>query len=1095
MRRVIRSALLAAPSALIAAAGMVAALDAAALHIGLLEPVADLLPIEPDLSQPVTTGTAAIALIGLAVGLHRRKRFAWWLAVIVLLAALLVQIDLLRHVVGAVLAAVCLGTLIVVRRRFRVETGIHSRRLALLLCGIGAFLAVASVSASVGSALRIIGPATDARDVGSALISWLAFGDPGLAVPPHLRAGVLVGATLLARLAIAVGVIVALAPGEVPVRPRAELRAAEVAGLYGRGALLSFQLGPDASRFTVDGVDATLAYGRDRRVAVLLGDPIGPSREARRLLSAFIHACRRVDWIVAVYQASSAALTPLRAFGFHTYRIGQEALLDLASFDMNGSRRANLRHTVTRAKRGGVRVVWYPDGTGEETPALQAELGEIDRAWMHERGVPMSFSIGRFRAEDIAVNPVAVARDADGRAIAFTTFRSTGRDGGWVVDLIRRQPGGIPGAVEMCLVEAAMAFRSAGSASLSLGLAPLAGLSVRGGSTIERGLALAARAVRPAYDIAGLAFFKGKFAPQWEPRFLAVRRRRDLPAVLLALVRLHFGGTRGLLRAAWKLRFLRRARSAPPAAAASAGGGPHATQRPRRRLPRGASDLAAVGIALAAVLVAHLVGWTAATRDALEFMGFDPDRAVLITAGIGAMLGAAITALAGGRRWTWPTVGLLAVIGLFGRTFVAESERAFHGDPALGQLNSAGWLATVVAIGASALLLGLAFGVLAADARRGLVSASRALTRAIRWRRAVRPHRVRSVAVSAVVIGALLFTLPTIGQLLNYGVDSLMWSSGGSGVPLAGEGTAGMQLPLPGPPGVRGRGGAVVSRTVATTPPWRAWRPTGSGSVIERTLPAPWHGGSSNVARFWIYLPPGYATSRLRYPVTYEIPWAISLYDGGAQIQPTLNSLIDSGAIPPQIVVFLSSDGGPFVDNECIDAAGGREPFDSFIGSSLVPYIDATFRTIARPDARTVMGDSQGGFCAANVLLHHPALFDAAISFSGYYWASPLLRMGPSAQAPYGGSIALARSNSPMLTASGVPPAQRARTLFVLIGNPSQPFFGFQLDRWSSYARALGFDVRELVTPFGHSWNGVRAMMPAALEAVAQHEVTLGVFS
>jgi lysylphosphatidylglycerol synthetase-like protein (DUF2156 family) len=71
-----------------------------------------------------------------------------------------------------------------------------------------------------------------------------------------------------------------------------------------------------------------------------------------------------------------------------------------------------------------------------------------------------------------------------------------------------------------------------------------------GRGLVARLLALGARVVRPAYDVRGLAFFKSKFAPTWEPRYLVVSRRTNLPRVLLALLRLHLGGSRGLLKAA-----------------------------------------------------------------------------------------------------------------------------------------------------------------------------------------------------------------------------------------------------------------------------------------------------------------------------------------------------------------------------------------------------------------------------------------------------------------------------------------------------------------------------------------------------------------
>ena len=236
------------------------------------------------------------------------------------------------------------------------------------------------------------------------------------------------------------------------------------------------------------------------------------------------------------------------------YRVGLEAILDLRSFDLSGSRRANLRHTVTRARRGGVKGEWYPEGLGDDLRGLDAELLEVDREWRLDGRPELRFTVSGYRRGDLATNPVALARAIDGRVIAFTTFRATGCDGGWVLDVMRRVPGGVPGAVEACIADAALGLRERAATWLSLGLAPLSGLDPRHGSPVERGLAIGAYLIRGSYDVSGLAFFKAKFDPRWEPRYLAVARRTHLPAVLLALLRLHLGGSGGLLRAGWRLR-------------------------------------------------------------------------------------------------------------------------------------------------------------------------------------------------------------------------------------------------------------------------------------------------------------------------------------------------------------------------------------------------------------------------------------------------------------------------------------------------------------------------------------------------------------
>ena len=328
------------PAALIGGAGLVAAIDSSTLHLGLLQPLPSLLPIDPDISEPATAAIAAIGLLGLSIGLARGKRVAWWLAMATLAAALLAQVELFKHVSAAILAAACLMVLIADRRRYRVETGPRSRWVAFLLWGFGAMLAIAAVGVAVGHAASLVRPARD-TDLGEdALVSWLAFGDPGVAVQHLFNGGLLLAATVTARVAVVLGVLVALAPGEVPTSTSdGERRAAAIARRFGQGALLPFQVGPEALRFSPQDRDGLLAYGRDGRLAIVLGDPIGPVAEATSVLDEFLDTCRRCDWVPAVYQAAAAGLDALRARGFVAYHIGLEAMLDLDSFDLSGPRR------------------------------------------------------------------------------------------------------------------------------------------------------------------------------------------------------------------------------------------------------------------------------------------------------------------------------------------------------------------------------------------------------------------------------------------------------------------------------------------------------------------------------------------------------------------------------------------------------------------------------------------------------------------------------------------------------------------------------------------------------------------------------------
>lgn len=298
---------------------------------------------------------------------------------------------------------------------------------------------------------------------------------------------------------------------------------------------------------------SVVAHAPAGRLQVVLGDPVGPEDGIGAAMSEFVESARSAGSSVAVYQASAGALEALRGAGFQRiFRIGQEAIVDLGSFGLRGSRRANLRHTVTRFHRDGASVEWFPGGLDDASEArLGSEIAAIDATWRRGAGPELGFTIGSFHPSELAATPISVAVDEAGRARAFVTFKATGADRGYVVDLMRRLPSAAPGAIEACIAEAATGMRRLGARRLSLGLAPISGLARAGGPIEERAIRLAADVVRRWYDVDGLAFFKAKFDPAWEPRYIAAFHRRDAFAVSLALVRLHLGrgGTiRGIRR-------------------------------------------------------------------------------------------------------------------------------------------------------------------------------------------------------------------------------------------------------------------------------------------------------------------------------------------------------------------------------------------------------------------------------------------------------------------------------------------------------------------------------------------------------------------
>ena len=147
--------------------------------------------------------------------------------------------------------------------------------------------------------------------------------------------------------------------------------------------------------------------------------------------------------------------------------------------------------------------------------------------------------------------------------------------------------------------------------------------------------------------------------------------------------------------------------------------------------------------------------------------------------------------------------------------------------------------------------------------------------------------------------------------------------------------------------------------------------PATAGLVVTREF------DSSALQRKWtyaVYLPDGYDTSTLRYPVLYLLHGrGGGLYDwvNLGHIQQTADELIAHGDIPPAIIVMPDADSTWYVDR--------KEKMETAMIRDLVGDAERTFR--AR-DGRLVAGLSMGGYGALRFALKYPEMFAAAALLS-----------------------------------------------------------------------------------------------------------------
>lgn len=151
-----------------------------------------------------------------------------------------------------------------------------------------------------------------------------------------------------------------------------------------------------------------------------------------------------------------------------------------------------------------------------------------------------------------------------------------------------------------------------------------------------------------------------------------------------------------------------------------------------------------------------------------------------------------------------------------------------------------------------------------------------------------------------------------------------------------------------------------------------------------------------------IYLPAGYETDSIAYPVIYFLDGQ-SLFDQKVlegqewQIDEVLDSMGRIGQ-PQAIVVgiYNSNDRNkeykPFPSTKIYsDKVVNGDQHAEWIANKVKPWIDAHYRTKKGRQSTIIGGASLGGLMAYYMLMEYPEVFGAGIVFSPSFWVNPIV--------------------------------------------------------------------------------------------------------
>ena len=309
--------------------------------------------------------------------------------------------------------------------------------------------------------------------------------------------------------------------------------AAELVRAHGADTLAFFKLRADERYLFGEDGRAFVGYTIENGVLLLSGDPVGPSDALRPLLRQ-VHEFTEARGLKLGALGASAGICPLyEELGLKTIYLGDEAVVELGRFSLEGRPIRKVRQSVTRLDKAGFTAELCELRTLDEAILEEVEaVLERGRQGAPERGFSMAMDSLQGEHDDDTL--VVLARDGEGAIRGVLHFVPCYGRPAVSLSFMRRDPSTPNGLTEFLVVRAIELLRERGLQELSLNFAAFAKWMHSPEKRLERVLGKLIALGNPFFQIESLYRFNAKFFPRWEPRYLVYEGALGLPRAGIA---------------------------------------------------------------------------------------------------------------------------------------------------------------------------------------------------------------------------------------------------------------------------------------------------------------------------------------------------------------------------------------------------------------------------------------------------------------------------------------------------------------------------------------------------------------------------------
>ncbi len=497
----------------------------------------DYLPLEAIHASAALTVVVGFVLLGTAFYLFRGLQSAWWLAFGLSLVSLLSHITKGFDYEEATLALLTMSALLYQKSQYHVRTDFRfvQRRWLPALIIVNTTLMLGTLSFYWLNSRHFGASFSITQSASNALQTFL------LVDPSGLKPLTIFGSEFLSMMHL-LGSVTLLFIAFAIFRPflpyfenddAAHERALELVAQYGHSALDYFKTYEDKQYYFPQNGHSFISYKRTPRYAMALEDPVAPDESIlRESVQEFDRFCRRNGLRSIYYRVPETSAELYRSMGKSLLPLGQEAVVNLNNFSLEGKERKALRNTLHKMEREGFQFVVH---TTPIDGRLLQQLRAVSDEWLRMlRRAELSFSQGVFNEDELKHQTVLTLENTEGKILAFINLIPGASAQEANFDMMRRTEDAPSGTMDFLFTHMFLFLKTQGYNACNLGLVPMSGLE-NPSNLSENLLKMAYERIPRFANYRSLRFFKEKFDPVWETKYVAYDSQLDLMNLPAAL--------------------------------------------------------------------------------------------------------------------------------------------------------------------------------------------------------------------------------------------------------------------------------------------------------------------------------------------------------------------------------------------------------------------------------------------------------------------------------------------------------------------------------------------------------------------------------